>query len=70
MKKGLWGNSCPICDAATHPIAANEDSLPNPSSIYAATKLAQESMALVHGRTYGTERSSSDFKTYMGRVKL
>lgn len=53
LKKGVWENRCPDCGEALGPMATDEGTPPQPTSIYAITKRDQEEMCMVIGKTYG-----------------
>jgi dTDP-L-rhamnose 4-epimerase len=48
-----WNPCCPSCGAAISPCRTSEDAKLRPESIYAATKLSQEYLALLTCRSYG-----------------
>ncbi len=47
LAKQLWEPPCPMCSAKLSLIATPESARPQPSSIYAATKLAQEDLVRI-----------------------
>lgn len=48
-----WEPHCPICGGIATAVATSEDSAPHPASLYACTKLAQESISLTMGKALG-----------------
>lgn len=44
-----WDPACPVCAKAVQAVPTQEDAVPNPASIYAATKLAQENLVRIAG---------------------
>ena len=44
-----WDPSCPVCGETVHLMPTPENATPNPASIYAATKLAQEHLMRIAG---------------------
>lgn len=55
LKNQDWEPRCPKCDGETEPMPIKEDSVPQPMSIYALTKLDQEKIALIFGRKLGID---------------
>ena len=53
LQSGEWEPRCPICGGEARPVATPEASAPQPASLYACTKLAQESLSLTMGRALG-----------------
>jgi dTDP-L-rhamnose 4-epimerase len=53
LQRGEWDLDCPVCGKEARPAATPEASAPNPASLYASTKLAQESISLTMGRALG-----------------
>ncbi|MFX1311022.1 MAG: GDP-mannose 4,6-dehydratase [Promethearchaeota archaeon] len=53
LKRKDWENYCPKCGSKLKALLTDENSLLNPSSIYAFSKQAQEKMSLLIGNTYG-----------------
>jgi len=53
LKRKDWELNCPKCGFKLKPLLTDENSLLNPSSIYAFSKQAQEKMSLLIGNTYG-----------------
>jgi dTDP-L-rhamnose 4-epimerase len=47
LKAGDWEIRCPHCAAIVQPVATLESAIPQPASIYAATKLAQEELVRI-----------------------
>lgn len=50
LQSGEWEPRCPICGGQARPIATPEVNVPHPASMYACTKLAQESISLTMGQ--------------------
>ncbi len=62
-----WSPICPKCHATTvEPIATPEDSIPQPASLYACTKLAQEQMSLTMGKALGISTVALRFQNVFG----
>jgi dTDP-L-rhamnose 4-epimerase len=55
LDAGEWELPCPRCGGSIAPVPTPETLPPDPGSIYGVTKLAQEQLCLVTGRTYGLE---------------
>ena len=53
LESAQWEPRCPICGEEARPVATPETSPPQPASLYACTKLAQESISLTMGRALG-----------------
>lgn len=53
LQRGEWDLRCPVCGGEAVPAPTPEDITAHPASLYAATKLAQESVSLVMGRALG-----------------
>lgn len=53
LESAAWEPRCPICGEEACPVATPEASPPQPASLYASTKLAQESISLTMGRALG-----------------
>jgi len=66
LERALWNPLCPACGEEVVAEATREDALPNPSSIYAATKLAQEHLAAVFGRVRGVTTAVLRFQNVYG----
>jgi dTDP-L-rhamnose 4-epimerase len=47
LKAGDWEIHCPTCGAVVQPVPTKETAIPQPASIYAATKLAQEELVRI-----------------------
>ncbi len=52
-KRREWEHRCPHCGCKLEPIPTPEDKRPDPQSIYAWTKLAQEQVLRLAARAYG-----------------
>lgn len=50
LQRGEWELLCPICGGEARPAATPEANAAHPASLYASTKLAQESISLTMGR--------------------
>lgn len=50
LEAAEWEPACPICGGEARPVATPETSAPQPASLYASTKLAQEVISLTMGR--------------------
>jgi dTDP-L-rhamnose 4-epimerase len=61
-----WSPICPKCNATVEPIATPEDSSPQPASLYACTKLAQEQMSLTMGKALGISTVALRFQNVFG----
>ncbi|BAZ10904.1 NAD-dependent epimerase/dehydratase [Calothrix sp. NIES-4071] len=61
-----WSPVCPKCGADVEPIATPEDSTPQPASLYAITKLAQEQMSLTMGKALGISTIALRFQNVFG----
>jgi dTDP-L-rhamnose 4-epimerase len=61
-----WSPICPKCGAGVEPIATPEDSSPQPASLYACTKLAQEQMSLTMGKALGISTIAMRFQNVFG----
>jgi dTDP-L-rhamnose 4-epimerase len=61
-----WSPICPKCGATVEPIATPEDSIPQPASLYACTKLAQEQMSLTMGKALGISTVALRFQNVFG----
>ena len=44
-----WELKCPLCSGRVRPLAIDENSIPNPESVYATTKYSQEKLVEVLG---------------------
>lgn len=53
LQSGEWEPRCPSCGGEARPVATRETSAPQPASLYACTKLAQETISLTMGRALG-----------------
>jgi dTDP-L-rhamnose 4-epimerase len=61
-----WFLSCPICGSPTEPMATQEQTYPQPASLYACTKLAQEQMCLTMGAALGISTIALRFQNVYG----
>lgn len=53
LAQGLWEPACPRCGGPLAVMATPEDSAPNPASLYACSKLAQEQISRTMGQALG-----------------
>jgi dTDP-L-rhamnose 4-epimerase len=53
LEAGEWEPRCPICGEEVRPVATAEATAPQPASLYASTKLAQEAISITMGRALG-----------------
>jgi dTDP-L-rhamnose 4-epimerase len=53
LESAKWEPRCPICGEEVRPVATPESTAPQPASLYASTKLAQETISLTMGRALG-----------------
>ncbi|WP_457558950.1 NAD-dependent epimerase/dehydratase family protein [Candidatus Harpocratesius sp.] len=51
--KNIWDPVCPICCKSLIPKPTSERAPTNPSTVYAYTKLQQENLCMLIGKTYG-----------------
>lgn len=61
-----WSPTCPKCSAAIEPVATPENSPPQPASLYACTKLAQEQMSLTMGKALNIPTVALRFQNVFG----
>lgn len=61
-----WLPICPKCGSLTYPISTSEDSYPQPASLYACTKLAQEQICLTMGKALGISTIALRFQNVFG----
>ena len=61
-----WSPSCPKCGATVEPIATPEHSPPQPASLYACTKLAQEQICLTMGQALNIPTVALRFQNVYG----
>ncbi|HWQ96144.1 MAG TPA: NAD-dependent epimerase/dehydratase family protein [Candidatus Methylomirabilis sp.] len=55
MQQNKWELHCPICGAMVNHAPTNEEKIQNCNSIYALTKMDQEHMVMMIGKTYGLQ---------------
>ncbi|MFX0104103.1 MAG: NAD-dependent epimerase/dehydratase family protein [Candidatus Hodarchaeota archaeon] len=67
LKRKDWEINCPKCGSKVKPLLSDENSRTNPSSIYAFSKLAQEKMGLMIGKTYGINTTILRFFLVYGK---
>ena len=61
-----WLLTCPNCGAPAEPIGTPETSYPQPASLYACSKLAQEQMSLTMGKALGISTVALRFQNVFG----
>jgi dTDP-L-rhamnose 4-epimerase len=61
-----WSPRCPKCGATVKPIATPEHSPPEPASLYACTKLAQEQICLTMGQALNIPTVALRFQNVYG----
>jgi dTDP-L-rhamnose 4-epimerase len=66
LDRHQWSPICPKCGAGVEPIATPEDSSPQPASLYACTKLAQEQMSVTMGKALGIPTVCLRFQNVFG----
>jgi dTDP-L-rhamnose 4-epimerase len=66
LQAGEWEPRCPVCDGAIQAIATPETSTPNPASLYACTKFAQEQISLTMGPALGVSTVALRFQNVYG----
>ena len=66
LKNGNFDLQCNKCKEKLSPIATKEDALKRPSSIYAATKLAQEHLVRVFGEAFDIPSTILRFQNVYG----
>jgi dTDP-L-rhamnose 4-epimerase len=66
LEQHQWSPICPKCGAAVIPIATPEDSIPQPASLYACTKLTQEQMSLTMGKALNIPTVALRFQNVFG----
>ena len=64
-----WEVDCPTCGRPLTSVPTPETLAPDPGSIYAITKLAQEQLCLTYGQAYGVPVTVLRFLTCTGRGK-
>jgi dTDP-L-rhamnose 4-epimerase len=67
LKAGNWEIHCPACGAVVQPIPTQETAIPQPASIYAATKLAQEELVRIGCTALGIPFVNLRFQNVYGR---
>jgi dTDP-L-rhamnose 4-epimerase len=66
LDKHHWDLCCPVCGAAALPVATTEASVPQPASLYACSKLAQEQMSITMGKALGISTIALRFQNVFG----
>jgi len=61
-----WSLICPQCGAGVEPISTPETSYPQPASLYACSKLAQEQMSITMGKALGIPTVALRFQNVFG----
>lgn len=66
LQAGCWEPTCPMCGGPAQAMATPETAIPNPVSLYACTKLAQEQMSLTIGKAQGISVAVLRFQNVYG----
>jgi dTDP-L-rhamnose 4-epimerase len=66
LDRHSWSLTCPKCGAPAEPISTPESSYPQPASLYACSKLAQEQMSLTMGKALGIPTVALRFQNVFG----
>jgi dTDP-L-rhamnose 4-epimerase len=66
LDQHLWDLRCPVCGAEATPVATTEASVPQPASLYACSKLAQEQMSITMGKALGISTIALRFQNVFG----
>ena len=66
LRAGKFEPCCPACGASCTALPTDENTLPNPSSFYGLTKLVQEQMTLLFGRTLGIDAYALRYQNVYG----
>jgi dTDP-L-rhamnose 4-epimerase len=66
LDKHQWDLCCPMCGAGAVPMATTEGSVPQPASLYACSKLAQEQMSITMGKALGISTIALRFQNVFG----
>jgi dTDP-L-rhamnose 4-epimerase len=66
MRRGEFEPKCATCGANMEAVATTEDSALHPTSFYGLTKLAQEQMTLMFGRTLGLRAFALRYQNVYG----
>jgi dTDP-L-rhamnose 4-epimerase len=66
LQQGKWELMCPGCGGAIQPMATPETCFPQPASLYACTKLAQEQMSLTMGKALNISTTVLRFQNVFG----
>jgi dTDP-L-rhamnose 4-epimerase len=66
LDKHQWNLCCPVCGAGALPVATTEASVPQPASLYACSKLAQEQMSITMGKALGISTVALRFQNVFG----
>jgi dTDP-L-rhamnose 4-epimerase len=66
LDQQLWDLRCPSCDGLAVPVATTETSVPQPASLYACSKLAQEQMSITMGKALGISTIALRFQNVFG----
>jgi dTDP-L-rhamnose 4-epimerase len=66
LQQGRWEARCPECGSSAQALATPETSPPQPASLYACTKLAQEQMSLAMGKALNISTSILRFQNVFG----
>jgi dTDP-L-rhamnose 4-epimerase len=66
LDRGRFEPSCPHCEATLEPLPVPEDAPPDPRTVYAATKLAQEHLCTAFARETGATLSALRYHNVYG----
>jgi dTDP-L-rhamnose 4-epimerase len=66
LDQQLWDLRCPSCGGVAVPVATMEASVPQPASLYACSKLAQEQMSITMGKALGISTIALRFQNVFG----
>lgn len=66
LKSQRWDPTCPMCGGIIALSATREDAMPNPASIYAATKYAQEDLIKISGKALNIDTTVLRFQNVYG----
>jgi len=66
LEQHNWSLTCPKCGVVAEPIATPETSYPQPASLYACSKLAQEQMSITMGKALGISTVALRFQNVFG----
>jgi dTDP-L-rhamnose 4-epimerase len=66
LEKHNWEPLCPFCNSNAIPVATSEVVVPQPASLYACSKLAQEQMSLTMGKALNIKSVALRFQNVFG----